>query len=286
MERSQILKKIESIDNLPTLPSVALAVNRLLKNDDTAVEELVALLKKDQSLVMKILRLVNSSFFGFKCRVTSINHAVTLLGFSTVQNAVVTVSIIEALSINKNIDGFAIESFWEHSISVAMMCRYIAVSTKLIPPEDAFTAGLLHDIGKIIWVNYFPKLMLDILQEMQKNEIDFIASEKALGLPSHGIIGSMLAHRWMLPACMVECIKYHHLERKRKSSSYLTNIVSLSDDIYHMMNGDKNSGLALGTYSEKVRSAAIHLFKSDPDWFKKIKSEIDNACGFLKQEVA
>jgi HD-like signal output (HDOD) protein len=149
-----MVAKIEKINNLPTLPSIALAVNKRLKDYDAPMEDLVALLEKDQSMVMKILRLVNSSFFGLKSTVKSVGHAVTLLGYNTVQNAVVTVSVIESLTLKNKIQDFEIDDFWKHSISVAVMSKFIAAHTRLASPEDAFTSGLLHDIGKIIWANF------------------------------------------------------------------------------------------------------------------------------------
>lgn len=284
MDRSQILAKIEKVNNLPTLPSIALAVNKLLKDYDSPMEDLVALLEKDQSMVMKILRLVNSSFFGFKSKVKSVGHAVTLLGYNTVQNAVVTVSVIEALTLNNKIDGFEIDDFWKHSISVAAMSKFLSIHTKLCSPEDAFTSGLLHDIGKIIWANFFPDELVRILQETRKNKATFFDTEKALNLPTHSLLGSVLAKRWMLPSAMVESIKYHHSGKNGKTDGHLTDIVRMSDRILHMMKGDNGHRLDLETFEPDVKEPAMKFFQNNPEWFKTISSEMIKACEFLKQE--
>jgi HD-like signal output (HDOD) protein len=284
MDRSQIVAKIENVKNLPTLPSIALAVNKLLKDYDSPMEDLVALLEKDQSMVMKILRLVNSSFFGFKSKVKSVGHAVTLMGYNTIQNAVITVSVIEALTLKNKIDRFEIDDFWRHSIRVAVMSKFIAMHTKLSSPEDAFTSGLLHDIGKIIWANFFPDELVCILQEVGKNNVTFIDAEKALDLPTHSILGSVLATHWMLPAAMVESIKYHHSGKNGMSNGHLKDVVRLSDRIVHMMEGDNGHHLELELFDRDVQDPAIKFFQNNPDWLKTISGEMTKACEFLEQE--
>jgi putative nucleotidyltransferase with HDIG domain len=284
MNRSQMVAKIEKINNLPTLPSIALAVNKRLKDYDAPMEDLVALLEKDQSMVMKILRLVNSSFFGLKSTVKSVGHAVTLLGYNTVQNAVVTVSVIESLTLKNKIQDFEIDDFWKHSISVAVMSKFIAAHTRLASPEDAFTSGLLHDIGKIIWANFFPDELVCILREMQDNKMTFRDAEKALDLPGHSLMGSVLAKRWMLPTAMIESIKYHHSPKNGQTNGRLTDVVRLSDNILHMMQGDNGHQLGLESFDSDVRDSMAQFFQKNPEWFKTISIEMTKACEFLKQE--
>lgn len=283
MGRSQIIKEIQNIKNLPTLPSIAIAVNKLLKDYDSPIDHLVALLEKDPSLVMKILRLVNSSFFGFKSKVKSVGHAVTLLGYNTVQNAVVAVSVMEALSVEKELNGFEIDHFWEHAINVAVLSKYIALNTKLTPPEDAFTAGLLHDIGKIVLVNFFPELFVRIMHKIDEENRTFYDAEKFLDLPPHSLIGSILAQQWMLPDAMVDSIKYHHNGHKTESLPYLTAVVHLSDNIVHMMSGDTNYHLGMESLDDEGKIAAKKFFQENPGWLKEIKQEMTSACDFFKK---
>ena len=284
MERSQIVAKIENVNNLPTLPTIALAVNKLLKDYDSSMEDLVALLEKDQSMAMKILRLVNSSFFGFKSKVKSVGHAVTLMGYNTVQNAIITVSVIESLKLENKIDSFEIADFWRHSISVAAISKFIAIHTKLSSPEEAFTSGLLHDIGKIVWANFFPDELVCILLEMERKSATFYDAEKALDLPTHSTLGSVLAKRWMLPQAMVESIKYHHSRKNDISNGRLTDVVRMSDRILHMMEGNPGHHLELESLGSDVQASVIAFFQNNPDWFKMVFSEMTKACDFLNQE--
>jgi putative nucleotidyltransferase with HDIG domain len=284
MKRSQIVAKIEKVNNLPTLPSIALEVNKLLEDYDSPMEDLVALLEKDPSMVMKILRLVNSSFYGFKSRVKSIGHAVTLMGYNTIQNAVITVAAIEALSLKNKIDNFEITDFWKHSVRVAVMSKFIASHTRLGSPEEAFTAGLLHDIGKIIWANFFPDELIRILQTVENNGASFYDTEKALDLPTHSMLGSVLAKRWMLPPAMVESIKYHHSARNGNSDGHLTDVVCISDRLLHVLDGDDGYHFELKSFDSDVQAAAIPFFQNNPDWFETVSLEMTKACDFLNQE--
>ncbi len=281
MERNQLLKKVQNINNLPTLPSVALKVNKLLKDYESPMGQLVALLEKDQSLVMKILRLVNSSFFGFKSKVKSVSHAVTLLGYNTVQNAVITVSVMDALAIGTRIEGFQIEDFWEHSLKVAVLSRHLSAATKMASAEEAFTAGLLHDIGKVIFINFFPDLFIQILQVVENEHTTFNNAELSLNLPSHGLIGSILAQHWMLPDAMVESTKYHHNGSGKTMFSHLTSVVSISDNIVHMISGDDHYQLGLNSVNEDVGKALSDYFKANPDWYSAIKPEMMKAGEFF-----
>jgi putative nucleotidyltransferase with HDIG domain len=206
------------------------------------------------------------------------------MGYNTIQNAVVTVSAIEALKLKNKIDGFEIDDFWKHSIRVAVMSKFIAMHTRLSAPEEAFTSGLLHDIGKIIWANFFPDELIRILLETEKNSATFYDTEKALDLPTHSLLGSVLAKRWMLPTAMVESIKYHHSGNNGMSAGRLKDVVRLSDRIVHMMEGDNGHHLGLESFDRDVQDTAIQFFQNNPDWLKTISSEMTKACEFLKQE--
>ena len=99
MDADAILKKLERIEELPTLPAIALEVNQMLQDQDISVKEVTKTIEQDQAMVPKILKLVNSAFFGFTSKISSLRHAITILGYSTVRNAVTTVAIIDALNV-------------------------------------------------------------------------------------------------------------------------------------------------------------------------------------------
>ena len=283
MNRQQMMKKISSLTSLPTLPVVAMEVNRMLQDLESPIERLVELLERDQAMVMKILRLVNSSFFGLKNRVTSLRHAVTLLGYSTVQSAVVTVSVIDVLTMKHKQPGFDIGDFWTHAIGVAVMTRQLAERTRLAQADEAFTAGLLHDVGKIVLVNHFPDIFSRVLAQMDTGQETFFAAEQHLGCWPHTRIGGYLANRWMLPEKLEQSISRHHSQTNGIETFNTITLVRLADTLVNLMENRRGYHLDPNLLSETVREPVVALLKDSQEWFPVVKTEIDEASNFFKQ---
>jgi putative nucleotidyltransferase with HDIG domain len=282
MNRHQMIKEIEGLRDLPTLPTVAMEVNRMLKDVETPIEQLVALLEKDQAMVVKILRLVNSSFYGFKSKISSLRHAVTLMGYNTVQNAVVVVSVIDSLSISGRLKGFDITDFWTHSIRVAVMSRHLASLSKLSGPEDAFTAGLTHDIGKVVLVNHFPEIFVTLMESAAADGISFFDSEKQHGTYPHNLIGNVLARKWMLPESLVSAIRFHHSDAVHDVEA-LTGLVAVADTLVNLMNGMKGHRLEPESVPAVVRDPIIKILKDSSRWYAAVNREMTIACEFFNK---
>jgi putative nucleotidyltransferase with HDIG domain len=283
MNQSKVLKKVQSINNLPVLPEIALRINQKLENMDTSIQDLVDLLEKDQSLVMKILKLVNSSFYGLKSKVQNLPHAVTLLGYNTIRNAVVTVSIMDVLKLKNELAGFKIESLWLHSIQTAVLGKKLSTKIRLTSPDDTFTAGLLHDIGKIVLANYYPNDLLKIIEEMRRRETTFYEAEKALKMCNHAVIGSKLAEHWSLPPLLVDSIKYHHQLPQNNDYNDLLLIVQLADSISHILSSDKGYNLDLENGPTRLRDIVSTIRDEGEKWIVEVKYETDMACSFFNK---
>ncbi|MBT8359115.1 MAG: HDOD domain-containing protein, partial [Deltaproteobacteria bacterium] len=199
MDSKTMMKKLERIEDLPTLPTILFEVNTLLEDINTSAKKLSDTIENDQSMVVKILKLVNSSFYGLRSRVSDISNAVVLLGFNTVRNSVISVSIIEAFSVKNDLDGFDIKEFWKHSIAVAVTSKRLAEKCRVEAPDNCFVAGLLHDIGKLVLSQYFQDLFTRVWITAQKENLDFYEAEKKEISVKHPMIGSLLAKRWQFP---------------------------------------------------------------------------------------
>ena len=143
MDAKNILKSLDQIEDLPTLPAVAMEVNKMLLDEDITISQLSGAIEKDQAMVSKILKLVNSAFFGLRGKISNISHAVVVLGFNTIRNVVVSISIINAFSIKEGLDGFDIAEFWKHSVAVAVTSKYLAEKAGIHSADNCFVAGLL-----------------------------------------------------------------------------------------------------------------------------------------------
>ena len=179
--------------------------------------------------------------------------------------------------------GFEIDAFWQHAISVAVISRKLAIKTKSIPTEDAFVAGLLHDIGKVVLANFFPRELANVLTLVNEDSHIFIAAEKAMGAWPHSHIGSFLAQRWMLPDTLVQAIKHHHSRSNQNGSSDMIVVVNIANRLAHMMDSDDGYHLDLDCRShsyEKILSAA---FNGGKQWYTEVRQEMNEACQFYKK---
>ncbi|RME00315.1 MAG: HDOD domain-containing protein, partial [Calditrichaeota bacterium] len=162
MSKENLTRILDNISDLPTLPTVYMRINRLLQSPDSNVSEIARIIESDQAISSKVLRLVNSSFFGFSRKVTQINHAVVLLGFNAVRNTVLSISVFESFK-SSNSGIFDRREFWKHSIATGIIARLLAKELKLGQEEEAFSGGILHDLGKLVLDQHLPKRFARIL---------------------------------------------------------------------------------------------------------------------------
>ena len=169
MDEKQILQKLDRIREIPTLPSIVFELNKQLQDPDASVARISQTIEKDQAMALKILKLVNSAFYGFQSKISDIRNAVVLLGFNAVRNAIVSLAVIEAFGKNNRLKDFDITDFWKHSLAVAVTSKSISVKSRTNSPDNCFVGGLLHDVGKVILAQYFQELFASVWSAMQKD---------------------------------------------------------------------------------------------------------------------
>lgn len=283
MNHKQILYKLDHARNLPTLPTIALKINEMLKDYEVSIDQLTNVIEKDQAIVIKLLKLVNSAFFGFKSEIKNIPHAVTLMGYNTLRNAVITVSVIDAFKVQDKVKGFDIKQFWIHSIQVAVYSKYLSEDSKLMPAEEAFTFGLLHDIGKMVQLIIFPDLCQKILSEIETKKISYYNAEKELATMSHARIGAYLAKKWFLPQDLEDVLKYHHNIKEENSNRNQMIIVHVADMIVNTLNGSKCPDHQLCNLNPEIKSTLLNTLKRMPTWCPNAEDEIKTACQFFME---
>lgn len=285
MNNNEIKQQLDKIENLPTLSVITMEVNKLLQNYDTSIKKLSSVIENDQVIAAKILKLVNSAFFGLRSKVGNIPHAITLLGFNTVRNAVVSVSVINALSDISDMEGFKISDFWTHSVSVAVTSKHIAVTTRLCSADDCFIGGLLHDIGKLILINNFESHFRKIWEIKKDENISFIEAEKKIGLINHAQIGGYLASRWKLPATLSDSITRHHTISKMAIDVNLLKIIHSADMIINNVDfSDTTSFDKYNIADDDIAAIIRKESQSADEWFKTLIEDIEEACCFFVDE--
>lgn len=233
MKQDRISKIINNVQKLPTLPAVANKVTKLLKDPTCTAIRVSEVIDKDPSLTIRVLRLVNSAFYSVRSEVTNVRHAVALLGFKTISQMVITISVFDVFKGGYGRE-FDREGFWKHSIGCGVMSQKIAHLSDYVGVDDCFTAGLLHDIGKVVVDQYLHEEMEQVIQLTQEHEISIADAEKEVMGINHADIGGQVMENWKIPAPIVAAVKYHHsvLEERRNgehAQDSIVDIVRLSD---------------------------------------------------------
>jgi len=137
------------VKSIPTLPTVLTELSRRMEDPKTSSEDLAQVIQQDQAISSKVLKLVNSPFYGYSGRIHTINQGIVILGFNAVKNLVLSTSVMEAFKSTESGENFRMDQLWVHSAAVAGVAKLLAERAGVIDPEEAFVAGLLHDIGKV-----------------------------------------------------------------------------------------------------------------------------------------
>ena len=278
MDAKAIIQKLDCVDDLPTLPVVALELNRLLDNEDVPVAQVSALIEKDPAIVPRILKLVNSSFFGLRSQISNLSHAIVILGFSTVRNAAISVSVIDSFKGKKLPDDFDIAGFWMHAVAVAVTARHIAQKTRHVSPEDAFTAGLLHDTGKIVLGQFFPELLNTVWTVVTQEQVSFYEAEKQRLAVTHAHIGGYLANKWQFPPGLTEAIRWHHKVKTDAVDSNLLMTLHAADALVNRLVQGASEAQAPILFSPEDSAHLDALVTSAAEWFPEVKDDINEAC--------
>ncbi len=231
---------LSHLDSLPTLPAVALKLLQVTAEEDSAAMDVIRLLRADQSLTAKILSVASSAATGVRGPVTTLEKAVPLLGFLTIRSIVLATGVFDcfAKSAAETPTGaFDRLEFWKHALAVACGARRLAqVRRDLgVEPEDAFVAGLLHDLGKVALDAVFPKAYDRIAAQANHTRGDIADHERSILGADHTVAGRRLAERWRLPRDLREAIWLHHLAADALPSSVsrprLIGLVQLADTV-------------------------------------------------------
>lgn len=192
--------------NLPTIPAVLSRIITLVEGETTNARHLVDVIERDQALTGKILRLANSAFFGQSRRVATIPRAILLLGFSTVRNLALGVKVWDTLA--GGIAKQRLEDLWVHSVSVALATKLLSARLCDGDPDEAFTAGLLHDVGRLVIAARFKDGYWTAIERDATTPVDEI-ERSSFGV-DHAEVGSWLFEAWNLPPGIVEAVRRHH----------------------------------------------------------------------------
>lgn len=228
MTQQALERIISRVKQLPALPEVAGRLMELLGDPGSSIEEVNALISRDPALTATIIKLVNSSYYGLRKQVASLSRALSLLGFRTVKNIVLTAAATGLFETSETSDLFHARDFARHSVAQAVVCRYLARYSGCCDPETAFAAGLLHDIGKLLTDIAFHDRYSQIAGLARRENITYYEAETEVWELDHAAIGALLAKYWHFPPLLCDAIRHHH-SLEEESTRDISALNMLSD---------------------------------------------------------
>lgn len=270
---------IAQIESLPTLPTVAFRVMEITADPDSSANDLMGVISPDVSLTAKILKIANSPFYGLTREISSLQHAVTVLGFKEIRNLVISTVAFESFKNFKRNDKFDINKFWRHSFCCGLAAKIIAVDLKCTSNE-LFVAGLIHDIGKLVMYIAFPVEFLKLVDMMSPLKLKYTAfeAEKNVFGIVHDEVGMKLLKKWMFPESLITAVGFHHhpLEADKKSPfPIIVHVADILTHVYEMQAEDEEGN---SPDNELFYSDIVTLSKSfGIDWKVSDLSRFQNA---------
>ena len=241
----------EKVGSLPPLPDTAIKLMNVVNDPHSSVEDLVEAIRYDQAITGEVLRVCNSAYFGLARRVSSLNDAMLCLGTLKVMQLVMAIHANSLMASEQRGYGLAAGDLWKHSVGVAIASGALAQKMKLPQAGQAFTAGLLHDIGKVVLNEYVAEQFAEILERVNTQKQSFIEAEQDVLGFNHQDIGGEIAERWQLPEPITRCIRHHHDPSAADPPDPLVDGVHLADCICMMLGiGLGADGLAYRADSE------------------------------------
>ncbi|MBI4793596.1 MAG: HDOD domain-containing protein [Deltaproteobacteria bacterium] len=277
-----IQQKLDDLPDLPTLPHIVVEVNRMMAEQNITVSRMCETIERDQVMVARILKLVNSSFYGFQSQINTVSHAVVILGFQTMQNAILSVSIIESFKKKDVVPGFDMTDFWKHSVAVAVISMKLGEMVKNENPEVCFTAGLLHDIGKVVLAQFFPEMFRIVWNGLHEDSYpSFYEAESDLLETDHARIGDYLGRRWQLPPALIDTIRCHHSIKKNMENLAMVRIVHAADILANTWQGTLREKPVLKSMDQGAKKYVDQQINTLKNWFPATAEEIRQACKFF-----
>ena len=200
---------------LPSLPTMYVQINEAINRPNSSASDIAKVISKDTSLSARLLKIVNSTFYGFPSKIDTLSRAVTIVGTRQLTTLALGMNII---SVFRKIpsDLIHMRSFWEHSVACGICARIIGSYKKIPNTERVFVAGLLHDIGRLILYSYVPiQARNALIKARQDDDLLHNSEHETLGF-DHSTIGGLLLKKWKLPVSLENSVKYHHSPQESK----------------------------------------------------------------------
>lgn len=278
----RLKRVVDRIQGLPTLPAMLSSINRLMANPRTSAKEIAQLISSDPAITSKVLRVVNSSFYGFPNRISTVTHAIVILGFNTIRSVVLSTSIFDALRKTAPAQGFDRTAFWRHSIGVGAFSRVLARHLGYTSLEEFFIAGLLHDIGKVALDSYLPEDFAKVVSRVREADVTMLEAEEAVLGVTHADVGGWLLQKWSLSQALVDAVARHHSPALAGENLKTAAVVHVSDLMARALQLGSGGDRRMPPLSDEAWSALGLSTEAFPALLAEGAEEAERAMVFLE----
>lgn len=231
---------LASVKSLVPMPQTAMKLMQVINDPHSGVDDIIESIRYDQAVTSEMLRICNSAYSGISRKINSLNDALVYLGVAKVLQLVMSVHTKTMLEAPQRGYGLERGLLWKHSVAVALASSAVATRLDLVDTGPAYTAGLLHDIGKVVLSEHVAQEFTEIIRRVDENNVSFMEAEQEVLGCSHQEIGALLAEQWQLPEAIVRCIRYHHTPGELNPPDALVDTVHLANCVCLML------GIGLG----------------------------------------
>ena len=229
-DHATILEKVKNCPRLPSLRSIETALRELLHADNRFTTQISEVIRRDPSLTARLLRLVNSVYYGLTTPVNSIEEAVFYLGVRQIRQLAVVTPVIEDFQKLAGSTAFQWREFWQHCIATAILTRELTSSMMRLEDESDYVAGLVHDVGRIVMASAFPRHFNAIFQEEDGEEdAGILERERRILGVDHTELGAIYLSQHQLPGVLAEVARHHHSPERAEKSRDLAAAVHIAD---------------------------------------------------------
>ena len=284
MENRDLKKRLSSIRNLPTLPTVADNVIKLTQNPDSTAFDIATAISQDQALASKVLRTANSAYYGFPRKITTINYAIVVLGLNNIKNIVLSTSIMARFSKTGDNRFLDRRDFWKHSLLCGIISQKIAEHMGIKTAEELFMCGLLHDFGKLILDHFFNSDFVKALELSKKKQITLMEAENRIFGFNHSGVGALLLRKWRLPISLVTAVERHHRPDPNQNGFRTTAIVHVADYLCRRIGIGSGGDTVLPVLDKRAFKLVDLTSVQIKRMSRQITKEFYQATSFLDEE--
>jgi len=253
--------------SLPALPEAVIRIQGMIQDEETDSAMVAEIISGDPALVAQVLAVVNSAYYSLPKTTSNVKYAVAYLGLSVIQRIVISVGVVNAMGIEEKNE---LNNYWYHSFSTALITKYLAKKFwRYLDPEDLWTASILHDIGKLLYIKFFPDHYKELKRYCLQNGCLFSEAEEYYKLPPTSYLGSLLCHHWRLPGKVEDACGYHNLSHLSRQGSDFQTVIALGNLLSTLSEGGLNESC-----KNRIKKVTEDILELTPDKFISIMADV------------